>query len=120
MSNKLIHLCHQRSQAKVSSDFETLETLLHREFIYINASGTMLSRAAYIEGSGLILRQQTMSDFSVLEARGTAVVICRVEDKGTFKGQSFDATFRSSWTLTRTDQRWEFLVGHTTELEASV
>lgn len=114
----ILRLARQRSHALVHKDSLAMEALLAAEFRYINASGMVLSRDEYIEdyvkSNHIRWTAQDLADCAVTLYGDTAVLTCRVHDRGQMGSDEFDATYRSIFVWVARDGEWRCVVGQTT------
>ncbi|HEX6871279.1 MAG TPA: nuclear transport factor 2 family protein [Micromonosporaceae bacterium] len=107
----------RRSAALVSKDVGALLDLLHPDFVYVNASGDVLTRDQYLENyvrSDQVRWGSQEIVAPVLADGGTTVVLtCLVRDVAWFDGEELDSTFRSTLTWVATERGWRCLAGHT-------
>jgi hypothetical protein len=118
LEQDILRLALQRSYALVHKDRRTMERLLADAFRYINASGILLTKAdylrEYVESLEIRWTSQDM-DESVVELYGdTAVLTCRVHDRGQMGTEPFDAYYRSLFVWARQQGEWRCVIGQTT------
>ena len=94
-----------------------LATLLHIDFVYVNASGRKFDKAGYIDNgciSGrLVFHSQRVSELDVRSFGDAAVATMTVDDHFTFDGRDVKATYKSLCVFTQKDGRWLWSAGQT-------
>jgi hypothetical protein len=113
----VLDAAQRRSAALVSKDIATLSALLHPDFLYVNASGTVLTREEYLDNyvrsPDVRWASQTIEQHQVVCGVNVAVVTCLVHDVAHFSGEDVDHAFRSTLTWIKVDEDWQCLAGHT-------
>jgi len=116
----VVAAARRRSIALVNKDVETLVTLLHPSFIYVNASGQVLDREQYLDQyvrpDEVRWISQEISRPVLAEGGTTAVLTCLVHDVARYSDQQLDRTFRSTLTWVNGEDGWQCLGGHTSHL----
>ena len=106
-----------KADALVRRSVDALETLIHPDFVYVNASGRKLDKAAYIDvgciSGRLIFRDQQVSELDVRQFGDCAVATMTLDDQFALDGREITATFRSLCIFTRKDGRWLWAAGQT-------
>jgi ketosteroid isomerase-like protein len=109
-----------RSQALVAGDVSAMAEILAPEFVYVNASGQVFTRDAYLHayvGSEFIKWQsQNLDEVQVLCYGDVAVLICRVRDQTIASDQWSDDYYRSQFVYVKRDSRWQCVTGQTTHI----
>jgi hypothetical protein len=119
----IIELIKLRSQAVVKNDTTTLDSILARDFRYINVFGESLSREEYLknnaslgsDSSRWISQDIDSIDVSVLDR--SAIVTFRVLDKFIYEGMRYENYCRSTFVYELQDDAWKCILGHTTKIE---
>jgi hypothetical protein len=116
----VLDAARRRSAALVNKDVDVLSALLHPEFLYVNASGTVLSREEYLDSyvrpPDVRWASQTIDQPRVVSDGSVAVLTCLVHDVASFFGQDLDQTFRTTSTWLKSGRDWQCLAGHTSSL----
>ncbi len=119
-SNPVLDAARRRAEALINKDIDTLLTLLHPSFMYVNASGQVLDRHQYL---GLYVRpeqvrwtSQVMTEPRLAGGGATVVMTCLVHDVARFGDQVLDETFRTTLTWVDGGTDWQCLAGHTSRL----
>ena len=117
---EVVEAANRRSQALVAGDAGAMAQILAPEFVYINASGQVFTRDAYLHayvGSGWIKWQtQNLDEVQVLCYGAVAVMICRVRDQTIANDQWSDDYYRSQFVYVKRDDRWQCVAGQTTHI----
>lgn len=98
---------------------EDMATLLHPDFVYVNAGGVKLDKAAYIDvgciSGRLIFRQQQVSELEVREFDQVAVATMLLNDQffSQLEGREVSGTYRSLCVFSKKDGRWQWIAGQT-------
>jgi len=118
----ILRLAHARAHALVTKDSLAMRRLLADNFRYINASGMVLSRDEYLEAYVVAAEvrwtSQDLDDCAVTCYGDTAVLTCRVHDRGQMELEPFDGTYRSLFVWVRAAGEWRCVVGQTTAVIA--
>lgn len=119
----LLNALITRTTALVAGDKSRLGDLFLDGFIYTNAQGRKFTKESYLElfvGSvDLVWQSQEASEVEILVYDNLGIISCVVHDKASYKGDAFDAYFRSTHTLFNMNGEWKFVSSHTSpHLEA--
>jgi Domain of unknown function (DUF4440) len=116
----VVAAARRRSTALVNKDEPALLSLLHPNFLYVNANGQVLNREQYLDQYVRADEVRWISqeiDQPVLAESDTAVVMtCLVHDVARYLDHELDETFRSTLTWVQGEQGWLCLGGHTSPL----
>lgn len=119
----IIGLARERSQALVSGDRQALRRLLADEFRYVNASGAVLDKQAYLlayVGAAEIRWTAQDLDEPIVQVHGDAAILaCRVHDRGWFGDEPFDGWYRSLFVWVLRQGEWRCAAGQTTAIAAT-
>jgi hypothetical protein len=106
-----------KADALVRRSADDLATLLHPDFVYVNASGRKLDKAAYIDvgciSGRLIFRDQQVSDLDVRQFDDFAVATMLLNDRFVFEGKEVSETFRSLCVFSKKAGHWQWIAGQT-------
>jgi hypothetical protein len=106
-----------KADAVVRRDARALATLIHPDFVYVNAAGKSFDKAGYIDtycSSGKIVFQaQKFSDLTVQLFPGTAVATLVAHDRFLVDGETIAATYQSLCVFIELDGRWQWVAGQT-------
>jgi hypothetical protein len=122
-ASAIIALARLRSQAVVKSDTATLNSILDKDFRYINIFGESLSRAAYLKNNGSLGSDsshwisQDIDSIDVKVLNNSAVITFRVLDKFVYEGSPYENYCRSTFVYQRQGDVWKCIIGHTTKIE---
>jgi hypothetical protein len=109
-----------RTTALIQGNKAVLADLFIDSFIYSNAHGRVFDKATYLDlfvGSpDLVWQSQEASDVKILVYDNVAIISCMVHDNASYKGDAFDAYFRSTHTLLNNDGKWKFVASHTSPI----
>ena len=98
---------------------EDMATLLHPDFVYVNAGGIKLDKAAYIDvgciSGKLIFRRQEVSELEVRQFDHVAVATMLLADQffSQLEGREVSGTYRSLCVFSKKDGRWQWIAGQT-------
>jgi hypothetical protein len=116
-TDRLLDALRRRSAALISKDVDGLLGLLHPDFVYVNASGWVLTRDEYLDHyvRPEVVRwiRQDLHEPVIAMSGGTAVVTFLVHDVARFGDMVLDETFRSTLTWIQVNDAWACLGGHT-------
>ena len=104
------------ASAAQKNDLAGLAKLFADEMIYSHSSGLVETKAQYLEAlksGNQKYTSITHSDVTMKNFGDTALVVAKVNMKGTTKGVPFDNTLRLMHTWVKRDGRWQ-LAGHQT------
>jgi hypothetical protein len=106
-----------KADALVRRSADDLTTLLHPDFVYVNASGRKLDKAAYIDvgciSGRLIFRDQQVSELDVRQFDDFAVATMLLNDRFVFEGKEVSETFRSLCVFSKKAGHWQWIAGQT-------
>jgi hypothetical protein len=106
-----------KADALVRRSADDLATLLHPDFVYINASGRKLDKAAYIDvgciSGRLIFRDQQVSELDVRQFDDFAVATMLLADRFAFEGREISEVYRSLCVFSKKAGRWQWIAGQT-------
>jgi hypothetical protein len=106
-----------KADALVRRSADDLATLLHPDFVYVNASGRKLDKAAYIDvgciSGRLIFRDQQVSELDVRQFDDFAVATMLLNDRFVFEGKEVSEIFRSLCVFSKKAGHWQWIAGQT-------
>jgi hypothetical protein len=107
-----------KANALVSRSADDMAALLHPDFVYVNASGRKLDKAAYIDvgctSGRLIFREQQVSELDVRQFDDDfAVATMFLADRFVFEGKEVSETYRSLCVFSRKAGHWQWIAGQT-------
>ena len=106
-----------KADALLRRSADDMATLLHPDFVYVNAGGYKLDKAQYIDNgctSGrIVFRSQKVSELDVRRLGGVAVATMVLDDQFALEGREITATFKSLCVFTKEDGRWLWAAGQT-------
>ena len=106
-----------KADALLRRSADDMATLLHPDFVYVNAGGYKLDKAQYIDNgctSGrIVFRSQKVSELEVRQLGDVAVATMTLDDHFALDGREITATFRSLCVFTKKDGRWLWAAGQT-------
>jgi hypothetical protein len=111
----ILDLAMRRASALAARDWDEVAKQLHPTFLYVNATGDLLDREAYlafVADGPLRWNRQTLEDTSVVTAGPVAVLVATVVDEVLFDGQPEIWSFVTTQTYVN-DGEWLYLAGHT-------
>jgi uncharacterized protein (TIGR02246 family) len=106
-----------KADALLRRSADDMATLLHPDFVYVNAGGYKLDKAQYIDNgctSGrIVFRSQKVSELDVRQLGEVAVATMVLDDQFALEGREITATYKSLCVFTRQDGRWLWVAGQT-------
>ena len=107
-----------KADALIRKDAARLETLLHPEFLYMNARGMSFDKAGYIENfcltDQLRFERQDVADLKVKASfPGFALATMVLDERYFFEGRTEEAAYRSFCVFISADGRWRWVGGQT-------
>jgi uncharacterized protein (TIGR02246 family) len=106
-----------KADALLRRSADDMATLLHPDFVYVNAGGYKLNKAQYIDNgctSGrIVFRSQKVSELDVRQLGDVAVATMVLDDHYVQEGREITATFKSLCVFIKKDGRWLWLAGQT-------
>ena len=108
-----------KADALLRRSADGMAALLHPDFVYVNAGGVRLDKAAYIHvgcTSGmLVFREQRISELEVRQFDDVAVATMLLNDRffSQREGREVSATFRSLCVFRKKEGSWQWLAGQT-------
>lgn len=108
-----------KADALLRRSADDMAALLHPDFVYVNAGGVKLDKAAYIHvgciSGALVFREQRISELEVRQFDDIAVATMLLNDRffSQREGREVTGTFRSLCVFGKTDGSWRWLAGQT-------
>lgn len=107
-----------KADALIRKDAARLETLLHPDFLYVNARGMSFDKAGYIENfclsDELRFERQDVAELKVKASfPGFALATMVLDERYFFEGSTQDAVFRSFCVFISDGGRWRWVGGQT-------
>jgi hypothetical protein len=106
-----------KADALLRRSADDMATLLHPDFVYVNAGGYKLDKAHYIDNgctSGrIVFRSQKVSELDVRPLGDVAVATMVLDDQFALEGREITATYKSLCVFTRKDGHWLWVAGQT-------
>ena len=108
-----------KASALLRRSADDMAALLHPDFVYVNAGGNRLDKAAYIDvgctSGRLIFREQKVSELEVRQAGDVAIATMRLDDRffSQWEGREVSGTFLSLCVFSRKEGSWQWLAGQT-------
>jgi hypothetical protein len=106
-----------KGEAIVKRDAGRLDSLIHADFVYVNAGGRTFDKAGYIEffctSGKIVFEEQRVSDLSVQAYPGTAVATFIAHDRFLANRQTIDATYQSMCVFVDGPSGWQWVAGQT-------
>jgi chondroitin AC lyase len=107
---EVLHALAARSAALLAKDVEAFDRLLSDDFLYTDAAGVVLGKAAYIaryvEPPDVRWYLQDRDDLRARLYGEAAVVLCRVHDLAAIDDKALDAFFRATYVYVRQNNEW--------------
>ena len=112
-----------KADALVRRASADLAALIHADFVYVNAGGTIFDKAGYVEtycASGkVVFRAQAFEDLDVRPFDGFAVAAMIVRDRFSAGRRDVAGHYRSLCVFSRADGRWLWVAGQTMTASAA-
>jgi hypothetical protein len=108
-----------KADALLRRSADDMAALLHPDFVYVNAGGAKLDKAAYIDvgciSGRLVFRRQEVSELEVRQFDHVAVATMLLNDQffSQLEGREVSGTYRSLCVFSKKDNRWQWLAGQT-------
>jgi Domain of unknown function (DUF4440) len=106
-----------KASALLRRSADDMAALLHPDFVYVNASGRKLDKAAYIDvgctSGRLIFRDQQVSALDVRQFDDFAVATMLLADRFVFEGKEVSETYRSLCVFSKKAGHWQWIAGQT-------
>ncbi len=108
-----------KADALVRRSADDMAALLHPDFVYVNAGGRKLDKAAYIDvgciSGKLVFRRQEVSELEVRQFDHVAVATMLLNDQffSQLEGREVSGTYRSLCVFSKKDGSWQWLAGQT-------
>jgi hypothetical protein len=108
-----------KADALLRRSADDMAALLDPDFVYVNAGGVKLDKAAYIDvgctSGKLIFRRQQVSELEVRQFDDVAVATMLLNDQffSQLEGREVSGTFRSLCVFSKKGGRWRWLAGQT-------
>ena len=106
-----------KADALLRRSADDMATLLHPDFVYVNAGGYKLDKAQYIDNgctSGrIVFRSQKVSELDVRQLGDVAVATMVLDDQFALEGREITATYKSLCVFARKDGHWLWVAGQT-------
>lgn len=108
-----------KADALVRRSADDMAALLHPDFVYVNAGGIKLDKAAYIyvgcTSGKLVFRQQQVSELEVRQFDDFAVATMLLNDQffSALEGREVFGTYRSLCVFNKKDGHWKWIAGQT-------
>jgi hypothetical protein len=106
-----------KADAIVRRAADRLDSLIHTDFVYVNAAGRSFDKAGYIEffctSGKIVFEEQRVSELSVQAYPGTAVATFIAHDRYLTSGQTIDATYQSMCVFVDGPMGWQWVAGQT-------
>lgn len=125
VEEEIIALARKRSKAVVEGDINTLKEILSDSFTYVNTSGKLLSRKAYLDGQVSLAAtpnsrwiSQTIDSIQVKVVHSTALITFRINDRFVYDSVEYSNDCRSTFLYQREADAWKCVMGQTTEISS--
>ena len=112
----MVAVAERRARALANRDWATLESVLHPEFVYVNAQGIRLTRETYlafVRDGPLRWTEQRLEDVQVVALDAVAVLTATVVDDVKIGAESHRLVFATTQTYVREGDQWLYLAGQT-------
>lgn len=121
--DQILEVLLAKADALVRRAADDLAALIHQEFVYVNAGGTMFNKAGYVEtycvSGQVVFRAQAFEDLDVRPFDGFAVATMIVRDKFFAGGRDVAGHYRALCVFSRLDGRWLWVAGQTMAVSAT-
>ena len=108
-----------KADALLRRSADDMAALLDPDFVYVNAGGRKLDKAAYIDvgciSGKLVFRRQQVSELEVRQFDDVAVATMLLNDQffSQLEGREVSGTFRSLCVFSKKSGRWQWIAGQT-------
>jgi hypothetical protein len=105
-----------KSSALVRRAADELDTLIHRDFLYVTAGGKTLTKADYIDVAvrgRFVYHDQQVRELEIRFFGTTAVASMLIDDRYAIEGREVTETFYGLSVFTYLDGRWLWIAGQT-------
>jgi hypothetical protein len=108
-----------KADALVRRSADDMAALLHPNFVYVNAGGVKLDKAAYIDvgctSGKLVFRGQQVSELEVRQFDNVAIATMLLNDRffSQLEGREVSGTYRSLCVFDKKGGSWQWLAGQT-------
>ncbi len=109
-----------RADALINKNVDFFNETLHDNFLYTNSSGNTLNKQEYINNYLLSKKfnwkNQEMQDKKIMVHGNFFIIKCIIHDVFDYEDYQFDVNFKSTQVFKNEDDKWIYLVGHTSNL----
>lgn len=106
-----------KADALVSRKASDLTSLIHGDFVYVNASGRSFDKASYIDtyctSGKIIFTDQQFSDLEVKQVDEFAVAVLSINDEFRIGERLVNGRYKSLCVFSRSLARWQWAAGQT-------
>lgn len=106
-----------KADVLVRRSADDLATLIHADFVYVNASGTRFDKAGYVEtycrSGKVVFRSQQVADLEVKRFPNFLVATMILRDQFSAGGREIRATYRSLGVFSEANGKWLWAAGQT-------
>lgn len=109
-----------RYEATLAADLDTLGRLLHEDLVYGHSTGSVDSKASYlnaIESGGLIYHRLDRRNRRVMKRGATALIFCTLTMDVTVNGALRHLTNKTLSVWEKSGLGWQLLASHSTPLD---
>jgi ketosteroid isomerase-like protein len=114
---------HEISEGILKGDPSAADKYVTSDYLGIGPDGATQNKSEFlsdIKSGTLKLESSTLSDLKVQVAdAGTAVVVYRTTDKGTYKGKDITGEYRWLDVFVKRDGRWQIAIDQGTQIAKS-
>jgi hypothetical protein len=117
VDGEIRNVLEAKAEAVVRRAEDRLASLIHADFVYVNAAGRSFDKAGYIEffctSGKIVFQEQRVRDLTVQAFPGTAVATFVAHDRFVASGQTIDATYQSMCVFVHGPSGWQWVAGQT-------
>lgn len=118
--DKIRLVLEAKAAAIVSRNAAELASLIHSDFLYINASGRSFDKASYIDtyctSGRVIFTDQQFSDFEVKQIDEFAIATLLIKDEFRMGERVVSGRYKSLCVFSRSSACWQWAAGQTMTL----
>ncbi len=122
-TDEIRRLLEAKADALVAMDVDALDSLIHPEFIYVNAAGQTFDKPGYIEtyctSGRVVFMQQRVADLSVKLIDDFAVATLAIHDELRIGDRRITGHYRALCVFAHAAGRWQWAAGQTMAIGAS-
>jgi hypothetical protein len=111
-------LLSRKARALVEQSYDQLNEILDDSFVYVNSQGKKSSKAEYIKlctSGALNFQSQKFENLEIQDFGSFALATMILHDEFEYSGESYKGIFRSFCVFRKTNSKWYWAGGQTSE-----